>query len=210
MYFCIYIETSSSRNMLPSLGRSWKTKFCRDRNIQLTYTLGGIFQKWRASRNPNLVASFCFILHPPAAFHFPSCCLLDANINKSSQLSLHTSCKATNRIMTDDRAPDAPANANAKCVGPTSASAGKADACEGCPNKGACSSGAFSSPEAIAKAQAETAKLKSSLENVSHTILVLSGKGGVEKTTVAHLSTSSLSEIISKVSVASFEIYPVY
>ena len=78
-----------------------------------------------------------------------------------------------------------PDNANAGCVGPTSANAGKSSACEGCPNQAACGSGAFNSPEAIAKAQAEKQKLQTSLENVSHTVLVLSGKGGVGKSTVS-------------------------
>lgn len=82
-------------------------------------------------------------------------------------------------------APDAPANANENCVGPTSESAGKASACEGCPNQSACSSGAFSSPEAIAKAEAEAQQLRHSLRNVQHVVLILSGKGGVGKSTVA-------------------------
>lgn len=80
---------------------------------------------------------------------------------------------------------DIPSNANEGCVGPTSASAGTASACEGCPNKAACSSGAFSSPEAIARAQQEQETLQRSLENVSHVVLVLSGKGGVGKSTMA-------------------------
>ena len=78
-----------------------------------------------------------------------------------------------------------PANANAECVGPSSEDAGKASACAGCPNQSACSSGALRSPEAIAQEVAEVQQLKSSLESVSHTILVLSGKGGVGKSTVA-------------------------
>jgi Mrp family chromosome partitioning ATPase len=78
-----------------------------------------------------------------------------------------------------------PSDANAECVGPSASDAGKASACEGCPNQKACSSGAFNSPEAVAKAQEEAQKLKASLHNVSHTILVLSGKGGVGKSTVA-------------------------
>lgn len=82
-----------------------------------------------------------------------------------------------------DAAP--PANSNAECVGPTSQSAGKAVGCEGCPNQSACASGAFSSPEAVAKAAMEAQQLKASLSNVSHVILVLSGKGGVGKSTVA-------------------------
>lgn len=80
---------------------------------------------------------------------------------------------------------DPPANANSECVGPTAESAGKAAACEGCPNQGACASGSMNSPEALAKAAEEVQQLKSSLSAVSHTILVLSGKGGVGKSTVA-------------------------
>jgi Mrp family chromosome partitioning ATPase len=80
---------------------------------------------------------------------------------------------------------ETPDNANAECVGPASESAGKSSACDGCPNQKACGSGAFNSPEAIAKTKAETTKLKTSLENVSHTVLVLSGKGGVGKSTVS-------------------------
>ncbi|CAB9529980.1 Cytosolic Fe-S cluster assembly factor [Seminavis robusta] len=78
-----------------------------------------------------------------------------------------------------------PANANSECVGPASESAGKNSACQGCPNQSACSTGAFNSPEAKAKAQQETQSLKASLSNVSHVILVLSGKGGVGKSTLA-------------------------
>lgn len=83
-------------------------------------------------------------------------------------------------------APEAtPANANSGCVGPEDQSAGKNSACQGCPNQSACSSGAFNSPEAKAKAQQEAQALRASLANVSHVILVLSGKGGVGKSTVA-------------------------
>mmetsp|Transcript_19198 Transcript_19198/g.39492 ORF Transcript_19198/g.39492 Transcript_19198/m.39492 type:complete len:422 (+) Transcript_19198:148-1413(+) len=91
---------------------------------------------------------------------------------------------STSTSMADTNAPP-PDNANAECVGPTSANAGKSSGCDGCPNQKACGSGAFSNPEAIAKAKEETTKLKTSLENVSHTVLVLSGKGGVGKSTVS-------------------------
>ena len=81
---------------------------------------------------------------------------------------------------------DAPANANAGCVGPSSEQAGQASACEGCPNRAACSSGAFNSEEAKAATAATTQALKEgSLRNVSHVVMVLSGKGGVGKSTVA-------------------------
>ena len=80
---------------------------------------------------------------------------------------------------------DVPSDANAGCVGPTAEQAGKASACDGCPNQAKCSSGAFNSPEAQAAAQKEAEQLKASLHNVSHVILVLSGKGGVGKSTVS-------------------------
>uniref|UniRef100_A0A6S9A5B6 Cytosolic Fe-S cluster assembly factor NUBP1 homolog n=1 Tax=Ditylum brightwellii TaxID=49249 RepID=A0A6S9A5B6_9STRA len=80
---------------------------------------------------------------------------------------------------------ETPSNANDGCVGPTSETAGKSSACEGCPNQSACSSGAFRSPEALAAADAEADSLRSSLSNISHTLLVLSGKGGVGKSTFA-------------------------
>mmetsp|Transcript_23164 Transcript_23164/g.40752 ORF Transcript_23164/g.40752 Transcript_23164/m.40752 type:complete len:370 (-) Transcript_23164:84-1193(-) len=87
--------------------------------------------------------------------------------------------------MTSNTPTDTPSDANAECVGPTAAEAGKASACAGCPNQQKCSSGAFNSPEAIAKAQEEANLLKASLQNVSHVLMVLSGKGGVGKSTVA-------------------------
>lgn len=78
-----------------------------------------------------------------------------------------------------------PSNANEGCVGPTSKTAGAASACDGCPNQAACSSGAFNTPEAINKAKEEQITLQRALENVSHVVLVLSGKGGVGKSTMA-------------------------
>lgn len=78
-----------------------------------------------------------------------------------------------------------PDNANEGCVGPSSESAGKASACDGCPNQGACSSGAFSSPEALQKEKEEQETLQRAFEHVSHVVLVLSGKGGVGKSTMA-------------------------
>jgi Mrp family chromosome partitioning ATPase len=87
---------------------------------------------------------------------------------------------------------DAPQDANVGCVGPTAESAGKSSACAGCPNQGACSSGAFNSPEAKARAQQQAQALQQSLDNVSHVILVLSGKGGVGKSTLSAQLTHTL------------------
>ncbi|KAL3939524.1 MAG: hypothetical protein SGBAC_005774 [Bacillariaceae sp.] len=87
---------------------------------------------------------------------------------------------------------DAPKDANVGCVGPTSETAGKSSACAGCPNQSACSSGQFSSPEAKAAAQQQAQALEQSLDNVSHVILVLSGKGGVGKSTLSAQLTHTL------------------
>lgn len=78
-----------------------------------------------------------------------------------------------------------PADANEGCVGPESDTAGKASACDGCPSQKACSSGAFNDPAAVAQKEAEATEIRAALQNVSHVLLVLSGKGGVGKSTVA-------------------------
>ena len=71
-----------------------------------------------------------------------------------------------------------PENANTNCVGPTSQLAGKSDGCNGCPNQSSCSSGA-AKEEAIAATKGVVDRLAA----VKHKILVLSGKGGVGKST---------------------------
>jgi Mrp family chromosome partitioning ATPase len=74
---------------------------------------------------------------------------------------------------------EVPDNANAGCVGPSSTSAGKASSCAGCPNQAACASGAAAAPDP------SLAQVAESLREVKHIILVLSGKGGVGKSTVS-------------------------
>lgn len=72
-----------------------------------------------------------------------------------------------------------PSKANEGCVGPSSENAGKAEGCAGCPNASACASGAGREVD-------ETpALVRDRLLNVKHKILVLSGKGGVGKSTVS-------------------------
>ena len=71
-----------------------------------------------------------------------------------------------------------PENANETCVGPKSADAGKADSCAGCPNQSLCSSGAFSQRDP------DLDVIQSRLSQVKHKLLVLSGKGGVGKSTM--------------------------
>ncbi|KAJ2590982.1 cytosolic Fe-S cluster assembly factor nbp35 [Coemansia sp. RSA 1804] len=74
-----------------------------------------------------------------------------------------------------DRVPD---NANEHCPGPESESAGKADGCAGCPNQEICASQA-----GIAGPDPDIAVITERLLGVKHKILVLSGKGGVGKST---------------------------
>ncbi|KAK3990849.1 cytosolic Fe-S cluster assembly factor NBP35 [Cladorrhinum sp. PSN332] len=63
------------------------------------------------------------------------------------------------------------------CPGPESEQAGKADSCAGCPNQQICAS-APKGPDP------DIAIITERLENVKHKILVLSGKGGVGKSTL--------------------------
>uniref|UniRef100_A0A0B6ZA93 Cytosolic Fe-S cluster assembly factor NUBP1 homolog n=1 Tax=Arion vulgaris TaxID=1028688 RepID=A0A0B6ZA93_9EUPU len=77
---------------------------------------------------------------------------------------------------------DVPQNAPEHCPGTDSESAGKAEACAGCPNQSICSSLTQEADPAIAE-------IKEKLSGVKHKILVLSGKGGVGKSTfTAHLA----------------------
>ncbi|XP_059670012.1 cytosolic Fe-S cluster assembly factor NBP35 [Cornus florida] len=69
-----------------------------------------------------------------------------------------------------------PENANEHCPGPESDSAGKSDACEGCPNQEICAT-APKGPDPDLVTIAER------MATVKHKILVLSGKGGVGKST---------------------------
>ncbi|KAK3243261.1 cytosolic Fe-S cluster assembly factor nbp35 [Cymbomonas tetramitiformis] len=71
---------------------------------------------------------------------------------------------------------DIPKDANEHCPGTSSDQAGKASACQGCPNKAICAT-APKGPDPDVAAVAER------LKTVKHTVLVLSGKGGVGKST---------------------------
>eukprot|EP00904_Undaria_pinnatifida_P006265 jgi/Undpi1/2769/HiC_scaffold_14.g06146.m1 len=72
-----------------------------------------------------------------------------------------------------------PENANEGCVGPAAEEAGKVEGCAGCPNRAACASG---KGREVDPAVAEVAER---LSGVKHIVLVLSGKGGVGKSTVS-------------------------
>ncbi|XP_030036288.2 cytosolic Fe-S cluster assembly factor nubp1-A [Manduca sexta] len=74
-----------------------------------------------------------------------------------------------------------PENAPQHCPGTQSEDAGKASACAGCPNQNICASGEASRPDPAIEL------IKNRLSNVKHKILILSGKGGVGKSTVTSL-----------------------
>ncbi|KAG1168889.1 hypothetical protein G6F70_008840 [Rhizopus microsporus] len=75
------------------------------------------------------------------------------------------------RKVKDNNIPD---DANQHCPGPESDTAGKADACAGCPNQQICAT-APKGPDP------DIPVITERLSNVKHKILVLSGKGGVGK-----------------------------
>lgn len=81
---------------------------------------------------------------------------------------------------------DVPENAAEHCPGTQSDSAGKASACAGCPNQNLCSSGATKGPDPAIEL------VKERLAEVKNKLLILSGKGGVGKSTVTTLLARSL------------------
>ncbi|XP_031477478.1 cytosolic Fe-S cluster assembly factor NBP35 [Nymphaea colorata] len=77
-----------------------------------------------------------------------------------------------------DRRADVPENAPEHCPGTESEMAGKAEACAGCPNQEACATAPKGpDPDLVA--------ISERMATVKHKILVLSGKGGVGKSTFA-------------------------
>ncbi|KAJ2840801.1 cytosolic Fe-S cluster assembly factor nbp35 [Coemansia sp. 'formosensis'] len=69
-----------------------------------------------------------------------------------------------------------PADANEHCPGPASEGAGKAAGCAGCPNQEICSTQA-------AGPDPDLALVAERLQGIRHKLLILSGKGGVGKST---------------------------
>jgi len=70
-----------------------------------------------------------------------------------------------------------PTNANAGCVGPAADEAGSAAGCAGCPNQQLCASGEAK------KEDPDVPLIAQRMASVKHKLLVLSGKGGVGKST---------------------------
>ncbi|XP_043486375.1 cytosolic Fe-S cluster assembly factor NUBP1 homolog isoform X1 [Polistes fuscatus] len=83
---------------------------------------------------------------------------------------------------------DVPGEAPEHCPGTKSEQAGKASACAGCPNQKLCASGATK------QADPGIELVKERLSNVKHKILILSGKGGVGKSTVTSLISRVLAD----------------
>ncbi|KAG7296420.1 hypothetical protein JYU34_021577 [Plutella xylostella] len=79
-----------------------------------------------------------------------------------------------------------PDNAPTHCPGTQSEDAGKASACAGCPNQNICASGVLAGPDPA------LAEIRRRLAGVRHRVLVLSGKGGVGKSTVTSLLARAL------------------
>ena len=73
-----------------------------------------------------------------------------------------------------------PENANEGCPGVGTEKAGKSSACEGCPNQEICAS-----QPATPAVDPDLALIKDRMSTVKHKILVLSGKGGVGKSTLS-------------------------
>ncbi|XP_010781811.1 cytosolic Fe-S cluster assembly factor nubp1 isoform X3 [Notothenia coriiceps] len=96
---------------------------------------------------------------------------------------------------------DVPDDAPQHCPGTASEQAGKTSSCDGCPNQKACASGATKAPDpAIAEIGAKMATVK-------HIILVLSGKGGVGKSTFsAHLAHALASDNTKEVALLDVDI----
>ncbi|TEA19487.1 Cytosolic Fe-S cluster assembly factor nbp35 [Colletotrichum sidae] len=69
----------------------------------------------------------------------------------------------------------------AHCPGPESSTAGTADSCASCPNKPICEAAATKGPDP------DISFISSRLSSVAHKLLVLSGKGGVGKSTFTAL-----------------------
>ena len=78
-----------------------------------------------------------------------------------------------------DELKQVPENANDHCPGTQSSNAGKESGCDGCPNQQICATGALKQEDP------QIPIINEKLASIKHKILVLSGKGGVGKSTVS-------------------------
>ncbi|XP_072950703.1 cytosolic Fe-S cluster assembly factor NBP35 [Typha angustifolia] len=92
-----------------------------------------------------------------------------------------------------------PEDANEHCPGPQSESAGKSDSCAGCPNQQICATAPKGpDPDLVA--------IMERMATVKHKILVLSGKGGVGKSTFSAQLSFSLAEMEHQVGLLDIDI----
>lgn len=82
---------------------------------------------------------------------------------------------------------EVPVNAAEHCPGTSSSTAGKVSACAGCPNQQICSSGKASGPDPSIEL------VNARLSDVKFKLMILSGKGGVGKSTVTTLLSRTFS-----------------
>ncbi|XP_072167635.1 cytosolic Fe-S cluster assembly factor nubp1-B-like [Diadema setosum] len=95
---------------------------------------------------------------------------------------------------------DVPENAPEHCPGTGSEDAGKASACQGCPNQNICSSATPTIDPAVDE-------IKERMSSVKHKLLVLSGKGGVGKSTfTSHLARGMARDEDTQVAVLDIDI----
>ena len=110
----------------------------------------------------------------------PTLLLTQASQNRFSIKAPQSRFTQRDRSLTMDSESDSaviPSGANEGCVGPQSAQAGKSSGCDGCPNQSACASGEAKVADPSLAFVAERMSL------IKHKVLVLSGKGGVGKST---------------------------
>ncbi|KAJ3600797.1 hypothetical protein NHX12_031772 [Muraenolepis orangiensis] len=96
---------------------------------------------------------------------------------------------------------DVPIDAPEHCPGTSSEQAGKVSTCQGCPNQKACASGETKAPDPA------IAEIAEKMRTVKHKVLVLSGKGGVGKSTFsAHLAHALASDSTKEVALLDVDI----
>eukprot|EP00026_Physarum_polycephalum_P012097 Phypoly_transcript_12369.p1 GENE.Phypoly_transcript_12369~~Phypoly_transcript_12369.p1 ORF type:complete len:341 (-),score=42.06 Phypoly_transcript_12369:119-1081(-) len=91
------------------------------------------------------------------------------------------------------------ANPPENCVGPSSEQAGKAASCAGCPNQNVCAT-APKGPDP------DLANMADRLSNIKHKLLVLSGKGGVGKSTFSAQLSFALAQTGAEVGLLDVDI----
>lgn len=86
------------------------------------------------------------------------------------------------------------------CPGTQSEDAGKASACDGCPNKQICASSTPKAPDP------DIQVIANRLKNVKRKILILSGKGGVGKSTLTAMLARALANSDENINVGVLDI----